>query len=151
MFEKNEVIFSKFDKEQKQKRNKCGMEAFIIISVLLLINSFLVDINGHWGEQMFESLFIIYLAIMYFLTASAIRGALVPAVGRKSEHYWYYAFILISLFNLYPLYLALNRRGLSAFYENGLIKGNAIQICMAIFFLYYGILGLYEYKKSESR
>ncbi len=146
---KNEVLFSKFDKEQKQKRNKCGMEAFIIMSLLLLINSFVVDMTGHWGEQMFESLFIIYLANIYFLTASAIRGALLPSIGKKSEHYWYYALILISLFSVYPFYLALNKRGLSAFYENGLIKGNAIQICMAIFFLYYGILGLYAYKKSE--
>ncbi|WP_028274690.1 DUF6773 family protein [Atopococcus tabaci] len=65
-----------YDEYQKFIRYKNGTQAFLLLSILLFLNSLLNSLNVQWGETYsIETLFLLEISIGYYVLKNTYQGA----------------------------------------------------------------------------
>ncbi len=146
----NKIIVepTKFDEYQTNLRHKYGFNAFILMSVLILLDGFYSNFHT-WAEPMAKAFLIFSISGLYFITALIRHGAY---IGYNKENVNYkvsFVNFFIGLFNIAVGLVSLSEQGLVLFYENGIIKARSIQFALGFMLMYASLLFIYVSKRKQ--
>ncbi len=139
-----------YDEYQKSIMYKCGNHAFIFLMLLVFVNALVKTIIGQqWAMPMIESMSLIYLALVYYLTSIFIKGAYVPYKNADTLLKGGIVMLLATCAQFALMFSAYSQRGIAGFYKNGALQDFSLLAISVLFMLYLAILMLIAWSKNK--
>ncbi len=144
-----------YDEYQLSIRYKVSFQALMLTFILFLVNATVLSgfQDGYmWASLLVQTVLIICVVMIFFVTATTLKGAYISNKVKKPVYESVYFFGLSVLFAFAAFSNSFFSQGIEGvFIKDGMLTDRAAPLAMCCVFAYFGALNLWAVNRDKKQ